>query len=235
MKILKDLIKTLQKEKHELIQKYDDTKQELIDSKSDLRLLREQIVRERVGSVNEGLTTTVRVNADSVDLISLSGQQKPTNSQKMTSSLSFMSSLSTSASTSVRENLIKEIEKLKEEKSLVENDLKLVLCQKEELEIERDSFKERYMKLNEFLMFDLNNNNNNCTNNSNLETNDPQKLEIDFRRLDTKQIRLNIDEIISQNKYLNESNQHLKEELEMMKNTCKKYKQLVQPGSFFIN
>ena len=147
MKILKDLIKTLQKEKHDLIQKYEDTKQELNDAKSDLRLLREQIVRERVGSVNEGLTTTVKVDINSVNLITPPNHHN--KQSRMTSSMSYMSSLSASAESSsnlsIREGLIKEIESLKESKSQIENDLKLVLCQKEELEIERDSFKDRYL------------------------------------------------------------------------------------------
>ena len=228
MKILKDLIKTLQKEKHDLIQKYEDTKQELNDAKSDLRLLREQIVRERVGSVNEGLTTTVKVDINSVNLITPPNHHN--KQSRMTSSMSYMSSLSASAESSsnlsIREGLIKEIESLKESKSQIENDLKLVLCQKEELEIERDSFKDRYLKLNEFLIstgsssqpIDMNNN--------------PDSVpEINYQKLDVSQIRLNIDELVSQNKYLSESNQHLKEELESSKSQCKKYKSLIQSNN----
>lgn len=33
----------------------------------------------------------------------------------------------------------------------LDNDLKLIVCQKEELEIERDSFKNKYAKLNQEL------------------------------------------------------------------------------------
>jgi hypothetical protein len=43
MKVLKDLVKVLQKEKHDLIQKYEESQQQLQDSRSDLRLLREQL------------------------------------------------------------------------------------------------------------------------------------------------------------------------------------------------
>lgn len=43
MKVLKDLVKILQKEKHDLIQKFEESEQQLQDSKSDLRLLREQL------------------------------------------------------------------------------------------------------------------------------------------------------------------------------------------------
>ena len=45
MKVLKDLVKVLQKEKHNLIQKYEESQQQLQDSRSDLRLLREQLGR----------------------------------------------------------------------------------------------------------------------------------------------------------------------------------------------
>ncbi len=231
MKILKDLIKTLQKEKHDLIQKYDDAKQELNDAKSDLRLLREQIVRERVGSVNEGLTTTVKVDLNSVNLITPPNQQN--KQSRMSSSMSYMSSLSASAvssNLSIREGLIKEIESLKESKSQIENDLKLVLCQKEELEIERDSFKDKYLKLNEFLI-STGSSPHPCDMNNNSDT----VPEINYQKLDISQIRLNIDELVSQNKYLNESNQHLKEEVELSKSQCKKYKSLIQSNNSAAN
>lgn len=138
MKVLKDLVKTLQKEKFDLKQKYDDCQQQLYDSRSDLRLLREQIVRQRVGTKNEGLTCTITPELTLTD----------NSMQSMTPDTPLQSSF---RKTNLRENLIKEIEALKEEKEKVENDLKLIQCQREEIEIERDSFKEKYNKLNEFL------------------------------------------------------------------------------------
>jgi predicted nucleic acid-binding Zn-ribbon protein len=160
VKILKDLIKQLQKEKFELIQKYEDTQQQLNDSRSDLRLLREQIVRQRVGSFNEGLTTTIKLDFDETDLftpfkINLvnvpSNSLAPPEKKPISTSLS-TSNISSLAANNVKENLIKEIEMLREQKTTIENDLKLILCQKEEIEIERDSFKSKYLKLNEFLI-----------------------------------------------------------------------------------
>ena len=250
------MIKTLQKEKHELIQKFEDSQQQLQDSRSDLRLLREQIVRQRVGSCNEGLTTSIKVELDNSNLVlpininsalipSLNNQQAkslPTSP----SSTNLNSSINT-----IRENLIKEIELLREQKTTIENDLKIALCQKEEIEIERDSFKNKYIKVNEFLMqsvsVDLLKNDDEPDNeslnstieaasNANIDLNESptspnyantRKFNFKLKTLNKEQLKVNIDELISQNKYLNESNAHLKGELENMKSTLKKYKQSV--------
>lgn len=72
--------------------------------------------------------------------------------------------------------------------------------------MERDSFKFKYLKCNEFL--NINKDKNNNDNNK----------------------KLNIDELLSQNGFLTESNQHLREELDMMKITHKKYKQILTSG-----
>jgi len=50
-----------------------------------------------------------------------------------------------------REDLIKEIEQLKAEKIERETEWKMVVCGKEEAEIERDTFKTKFGKLSEFL------------------------------------------------------------------------------------
>ncbi len=129
----------------------------------------------------------------------------------------------TQASSNLRESLIKEIELLREQKTTLENDLKIFLCQKEELEMERDSFKNKYNKLNEFLI--------ESSNSPNLTTNsiDYEESNVDQDKNNNKMIRkvqisLNIDELVSQNKYLTESNQNLKEELDLLKNSMKKLK-----------
>jgi len=190
MKVLKDLVKILQKEKHDLLQKYEESQQQLLDSKSDLRLLREQLVRQRIGSINEGLSTSSSSQASAQQI----------NQTNNTSN--------------IKETLIKEIELLKEQKQMLENDLKIFLCQKEELEIERDSFKDKYNKLNEFLVgtADI------------IEYEEPKTDKNNNKLARKAQISLNVDEILSQNKYLNESNQHLKQELDMLKNSMKKLK-----------
>ena len=139
MKILKDLVKTLQKEKHELIQKYEDCEQQLQDSRSDLRLLREQIVRQRVGGLNEGLTYTPDVSCAIQTVTPVSNKSQSTPQTSLTFGANF------------RENLIKEIENLREQKLQVDTELKLVQCQKEEIEVERDQFKLKFNKLNRFL------------------------------------------------------------------------------------
>lgn len=205
MKILKDLIKTLQKEKCDLIQKHEEIQQELNDSRNDLRLLREQIVRQRVGSYIEGLNTTYKLDINDVNLGGFEMLKK--TAIPMSQSVSALSAINSNAN-SVKEGLIKEIEQLREQKNTIENDLRLALCQKEEIEIERDSYKEKYIKLNKFLVdtqvdpkwLDLNNNSGNFVEN-----------------LDRTRLSLNIDEIMSQNKYLAESNRNLKEELDILK------------------
>jgi hypothetical protein len=142
------LIKTLKKEKYDLNQKYDDTRQELDDCKLDLKLLREQITRQRIGCTLEYSTSTNKNDE--------------------------------------REILIKEIECIKEKNTTLENDFNLIVCQKEEVEIERDSYKNKLKLLNKFL--------------------------IENSRFGGKEeLSVNIDEIISKNKYLIETNKLLNE------------------------
>lgn len=244
----------MQKEKHELIQKFEDSQQQLQDSRSDLRLLREQIVRQRVGSCNEGLTTSIKVELDNSNLvlpININSALIPSiNNQQAKSLPTSPSSTNLNSNiNTIRENLIKEIELLREQKTTIENDLKIALCQKEEIEIERDSFKNKYIKVNEFLMqsvsVDLLKNDDEPDNESlnstieaaNIDLNESptspnyantRKFNFKLKTLNKEQLKVNIDELISQNKYLNESNAHLKGELENMKSTLKKYKQSVQ-------
>jgi len=242
VKILKDLIKQLQKEKFELIQKYEDTQQQLNDSRSDLRLLREQIVRQRVGSFNEGLTTTIKLDFDETDLftpfkINLvnvpSNSLAPPEKKPISTSLS-TSNISSLAANNVKENLIKEIEMLREQKTTIENDLKLILCQKEEIEIERDSFKSKYLKLNEFLIAsgstDLIEKNHEKE-----DVNQFKTFETKLKSLNKSQIRLSVDELISQNKFFSEANLNLKEELENCKNSLKKYKHSMPKDGASLN
>ena len=47
--------------------------------------------------------------------------------------------------------LLQRLEQSNDRIQQLENDLKLIVCQKEELEIERDSFKTKYSKLNQEL------------------------------------------------------------------------------------
>lgn len=199
MKVLKDLVKTLQKEKLDLKQKYEDCEQQLNDSRSDLRLLREQIVRQRIGSVNEGLTFT---SPDKIN--SANPHTSHPTPQSATSS-------------NHRECLIKEIEHLKEQKIQIESQLNLVQCQKEEVEIERDSFKAKYNKLNQFLL----NNSTYLKNNSQPKLDEEQDdvfVDQSKRLLINKSLlSFSIDELLSQNKYLNESNRNLKQEIDNLK------------------
>jgi len=103
------------------------------------------------------------------------------------------------------------------------------LCQKEEIEIERDSFKEKYLKLNKFLLDtqtqvgenrepDLNNNNN-----------QEGFSTATLQSLDRSRVSLCVDEIISRNKYLTESNRNLREELDMLKSSSKRQQKQPQP------
>ena len=292
LKILKDLIKTLQRDKHELAHKYEETREELKDAQIDLRLLREQIVRERVGSINEGLTTTVRLDAKRViDLFPsppLPHHQQQHHQHQMPSSMSCMSLLTSSPASAAasalskqqRESFMRQIESLSEEKSQLEADFRTLLCQKEELEIERDTFKSkyaifienkklihfdshqriqfilsnfmekktlRYAKLNEFLLanvatstLDANNNNNNNTHSfcaGDASSLDGHQVATSTGRSGVviggsgKKVcavppaSLNVDELVSQNRFLAESNRNLRAELDMLKATLKRFKQ----------
>jgi hypothetical protein len=143
------LIKTLKKEKYDLNQKYEDKSEELDDCKLDLKLLREQITRQRIGCNDDYSTSTTNKNDE-------------------------------------REILIKEIECIKEKNTTLENDFNLIVCQKEEVEIERDSYKNKLKLLNKFM--------------------------IENSRFGGKEeLSVNIDEIISKNKYLIETNKLLNE------------------------
>lgn len=118
----------------------------------------------------------------------------------------------------LRENLIKEIEQLKEQKNQVESELSLIQCQKEETEIERDSFKARYNKLNDFLStFSVRATDNPAedlkVNETNVELADQNKRVLINKSL----LGVSIDELLSQNKYLNESNRNLKQEVNNLK------------------
>jgi dephospho-CoA kinase len=143
------LIKTLKKEKYDLNQKYEDKSEELDDCKLDLKLLREQITRQRIGCNVDYSASTTNKNDE-------------------------------------REILIKEIECIKEKNTTLENDFNLIVCQKEEVEIERDSYKNKLKLLNKFM--------------------------IENSRFGGKEeLSVNIDEIISKNKYLIETNKLLNE------------------------
>ncbi|RNA12614.1 coiled-coil domain-containing protein [Brachionus plicatilis] len=173
-RVLKDLVKSLQKERSELIRKNEDLSQQLVDYKADLKLLREQNVRQRVGTYLEGLTLG--------DFNSSPEKVKST----MSTSISF------SCINDVRQSLIKEIEELREQNTTIENDLKMALCQKEELEIERDSFKDKYFKLNNFV------------------------------EDSSSHLGIRVDELVSKNKYLSDMINNLKEEIGMLRQNGKK-------------
>lgn len=221
--MLKDLIKALQKEKSDLIQKHDDLQQELNDSKNDLRLLREQIVRQRVGSYIEGFNTSFKLEMTDMNDTAFDNSTLSKSSPKhstIPTSLSVSSCLSNMTSANMlKENLIKEIEILREQKTTIENDLRLALCQKEEIEIERDSFKDKYFKLNKFLL-DI------AT--PSLKPDQNNNTGINLDTLNRSKISLYVDELMSQNKYLTESNKNLKEELENLKKCSNRTRQPLQ-------
>ncbi len=135
MKILKDLVKTLQKEKHDLKQRYEECEQQLVDSRSDLRILREQILRQREGTLNEGLNYNFPTGGVTTPNSSMPGTPQMVAGEYCRA----------------REDLIKEIEQLKAEKIERETEWKMVVCGKEEAEVERDTFKAKFGKLSEFL------------------------------------------------------------------------------------
>ncbi|CAF1346612.1 unnamed protein product [Adineta steineri] len=97
--------------------------------------------------------------------------------------------------------LLKHLEQANERISQLDNDLKLIVCQKEELEIERDSFKTKYSKLNQELNKMLNGN---------------EKHVID------------IEHILSENRYLKVKMNELAQEKNYALANASKYKDLLQ-------
>lgn len=95
-----------------------------------------------------------------------------------------------------------------------------VVCQKEELEIERDSYKEKFFKLNRFLLDTQSSANNHDNLLEFSESKNSQQfndLETMLSAVDRRRIGVCVDELISQNKYLTESNRNLKNELDYLK------------------
>ncbi len=202
---MKDLIKTLQKEKYEANQKYDEVRQELDDSKKDLRLLREQINRQRVGIQNEGLTTTIKLD----NFLNLpSSKASPSTSMKSSSTTPIHSSISCYAlspsvdTNSSSINLLKENEFLGEQKLSLENDMKILLCRLEECEIERDAFKTKYNELDQVVIEQMNASDTNNNDNGSSSKRTPG---------------VNLSEIMTEMKQLKATNQSLIKELTDLK------------------
>jgi len=97
--------------------------------------------------------------------------------------------------------LLQRLEKSNEKINQLENDLKLIVCQKEELEIERDSFKTKYLKLNQEL-------------NKMLNGNEKQIIDIEL--------------ILSENRFLKEKVNELTQEKNLAQTNVMKYKDLLQ-------
>ncbi|CAF3785815.1 unnamed protein product [Rotaria sp. Silwood1] len=97
--------------------------------------------------------------------------------------------------------LLKRLEQSNERINQLDNDLKIIVCQKEELEIERDSFKTKYSKLNQELNKILNGN---------------EKHIVD------------IELVLSENRYLKEKINELIQEKNLLAANTAKYKDLLQ-------
>ncbi|CAF2755901.1 unnamed protein product [Rotaria sp. Silwood2] len=97
--------------------------------------------------------------------------------------------------------LLKRLEQSNERINQLDNDLKLIVCQKEELEIERDSFKTKFCKLNQELNKILNGN---------------EKHIVD------------IELVLSENRYLKEKINELIQEKNLLAANAAKYKELLQ-------
>lgn len=221
VKVLKDLTKSLQKEKYDLEQKYEECEQQLQDARTDLRLLREQIVRQR--------TSNVPIESQSMENEFGSGHhQLP----RLSTSISSFCISSSSNVFNAKENLIKEIESLKQQKLTLENELNLVQCQKEEIEIERDSFKNKYLTLNKLLIdLALVEQLNSSDLPHKQDNNNNKVIEVDTASIDKKKLNIKLDELIAENKYLNEMRTNLNEEVNMLKVSLKKYKTTAQQAS----
>jgi hypothetical protein len=212
VKVLKDLTKSLQKEKYDLEQKFEECEQQLQDARTDLRLLREQIVRQR---------TNMPIEAAVENELGISHHQVP----RLSTSISSFCISSSSSAFNAKENLIKEIESLKQQKLTLENELNLVQCQKEEIEIERDSFKNKYLTLNKLLIDLAIGEQLKLSDSAPKQDNNNNKIiEVDTASINKKKLNTKLDELIAENKYLNEIRTNLTEEVNMLKISLKKFK-----------
>lgn len=135
--MLKTALKTIQDEKEALQMRNEELTQELNDVKGDL-------------SVGKFSPKPKEKGNDFFSLSKIFRQKRHRN--RLSSNPSIESSEPKSPTTNHQAEqtlLIERLEKSTDRIQQLENDLKLVLCQKEELEIERDSFKTKYSKLNQ--------------------------------------------------------------------------------------
>lgn len=122
----------------------DELKQRLADAEEDVKLLREKLVKQRLGLA----APSTPVHKGSTD-------------------------------TDIREDLISQLEQVREQYSQLELDMKQVLDEREELVTERDAYKTKYGRLNQEL-------------NTLLRGDDKSILDIDAIILENKYVNLRL-------------------------------------------
>ncbi|CAF0948697.1 unnamed protein product [Adineta ricciae] len=171
--LLKSALKTIQDEKEVLQTKVDELTRELSDVKGDLMIFRQKRHRNRISS-----------NPNSKEDSSMPSTTKESN-----------------VNHDQQAALLKRLEESNERIVQLDNELKIVVCEREELEIERDSFKSKYCKLNQELNKMLNGDENRV---------------------------IDIELIFSENRYLKQKINEAVEEKNRALANASKYKELLQ-------
>ncbi|CAF1390191.1 unnamed protein product, partial [Adineta ricciae] len=171
--LLKSALKTIQDEKEVLQTKVDELTRELSDVKGDLMIFRQKRHRNRISS-----------NPNSKEDSSIPSTTKESN-----------------VNHDQQAALLKRLEESNERIVQLDNELKIVVCEREELEIERDSFKSKYCKLNQELNKMLNGDENRV---------------------------IDIELIFSENRYLKQKINEVVEEKNRALANVSKYKELLQ-------
>lgn len=161
---LAQLLCELKEQNKSLIFEVNDLKQKLNDAQGDIKLLREQIARQRLGSADEGVVI----------------RHFPAYE---------------------RENLVKQLEAVRQKCFMLEKDLQAVLDEKEELVTARDAYCHKVDRLNYQL---------NC-----------------MLREDKDKI-VDIDAILMDNRFLQERLRQVQEEKAMVTATLSKYKSVLE-------
>ncbi|XP_023242902.1 coiled-coil domain-containing protein 149-like [Centruroides sculpturatus] len=161
---LAQLLCELKEQNKSLMFEVNDLKQKLSDAQGDIKLLREQIARQRLGSADEGVVI----------------RHFPAYE---------------------REDLVKQLEAVRQKCFMLEKDLQAVLDEKEELVTARDAYCHKVDRLNHQL---------NC-----------------MLRGDKEQI-VDIDAILMDNRFLQERLKQVQEEKAMVTATLSKYKSVLE-------
>uniref|UniRef100_A0A915L150 Coiled-coil domain-containing protein n=1 Tax=Romanomermis culicivorax TaxID=13658 RepID=A0A915L150_ROMCU len=176
------VFKCVKEENKSLNEEIESLKSQLEEAKCDIKLMKAELSRQKLEHFLQ--------NDD---------QNEPSTSSKHAQGNDFC--LSRRSSLKSNNDILQELEKIKCEYGLLERDLKTLLCEKEELIVERDAYKTKTERQNAELNLILNG---------------------DERRL------MDIDSLLGENRYLKERLQNAQEENGMTKAALSKYKGILE-------